>query len=245
MSRYLINSVYRCAECMECPTDMELGFDEHAPPPLPRAEFCCVGSAMADALSPDLPLDLIHLTHSYLLGVAPSRSFLTTPPSPSQGTIQCFILETSYKKFELHLEVRVRDDDDEKEKENKTCVEHEKLNQHKTHSPPLPRNSTTNNMLKRNSDAVIAEGKDVFLLAAQCCNIQPLAQYLISSGRETSLASFLGALEKTGATVSHIDLFVCLGCSAGSNLFVVVFVCSLAPVVGIHVHRQFTGSSVQ
>ena len=78
------------------PPDMELGFDSHAPPRRPAARpsagpgsnYCCVGPALADALPPDYPLDLVPLTHSYLLSDAPSRSFLTTPPLPAQGTIQ-------------------------------------------------------------------------------------------------------------------------------------------------------------
>ena len=102
---------------MQPPTDMQLGFDEHAPPLRPAARpshgpgshFCCVGPALADALPPDVPLDLIPLTHSYLLTEAPSRSFLTTPPLPAQGTIQAYILKTN-TKFELYLEMKNQTD---------------------------------------------------------------------------------------------------------------------------------------
>jgi len=115
--RYLVNSMYRCADCMQPPTDLELGFDEHAPPRRPAArpsagpgsQYCCQGPALADALPPEFPLDLIPLTHSYLLSDAPSRSFLTTPPLPAQGTIQCYILKTS-TRFELYLEMKNQPD---------------------------------------------------------------------------------------------------------------------------------------
>lgn len=111
--RYLINSVYRCRDCMIAPTDMEYGFDEHAPPRRPAArpsagpgsEYCCALPALTEALPADFPVDLIPIMHAYLMGESPSRSFLTTPPLPSQGTIQCYILKTS-TKFELYLEMK-------------------------------------------------------------------------------------------------------------------------------------------
>jgi hypothetical protein len=106
-----------CADCMQPPTDLEYGFDEHAPPRRPAArpsvgpgsQYCCVGPALADALPKDFPLDLIPLTHSYLLSDSPSRSFLTTAPLPAQGTIQCMIVKTN-TKFELYMEMKNQTD---------------------------------------------------------------------------------------------------------------------------------------
>ena len=111
--RYLVNNMYRCQDCMLAATDMEQGFDEHAPPRRPAArpsagpgsDLCCYGPALAEALPADFPVDLIPIMHSYLLSDAPSRSFLTTPPLPSQGTLMCYILKT-HTRFDLYLEMK-------------------------------------------------------------------------------------------------------------------------------------------
>lgn len=111
--RYLVNAMYRCRSCMPPPFDMQQGFDHSAPPLRPPArpsagpgsEYCCAYPALIDALPLEFPVDLVPLIHSYLLTEHPSRSFLTNPPLPSQGTIQCYILKTN-TKFELYLEMK-------------------------------------------------------------------------------------------------------------------------------------------
>jgi hypothetical protein len=88
---YLFCCMYRCRYCL--PTDGNCTIE---------AAHCCIGSALSNALPSNIPVDLLGLVESYTMNVV-SRSFLTTPPPPSVGIIQCFILKNK-NKFELFME---------------------------------------------------------------------------------------------------------------------------------------------
>lgn len=192
----LIDSVFRCDVCGPLVYAEE---PQLAPPSgshggtSQSVEYCCLHAALRAGFPLDFPSDLLLLVHMYLLSNTVSCTFLTTPPQPSQGLVQCLVRKV-HGQYQLFLEMNTQPDFIRL----RTALNQHKQQTHMQQSQQLPVNaiSTSNTssdevpenrekheyyrrcrsgnavtrMWQQHSEDILLAGKDIPLLFAQQYN---------------------------------------------------------------------------
>jgi hypothetical protein len=161
-------------------------------------KYCCVGSALRNALPSNFPIDICSIAESYLLNAA-TRSFLTRSP-PTEATIRCYIRKHN-QKFELYMEMndnatfqQTRRFLTEQSEEARMKLLHSIMDEKNAIETTIDEKANENNLkplLFENAEKLIQRNEDIFLLAAVRTRTWKGNEYTICSqkviGVETDL----------------------------------------------------------